>query len=271
MSDMATLYHGTGQIYEGTPTHGRDVLGTGLLSLTTQPEIAEFFAGGGRDGRVYSLQIPKNAVLDLRAESEKAGQTGDWQSLAAQIKKAQEDGQFKAVAITDITFGGDVPEFRLLHAAPPDSWQVRPSEDSQENYGEFDDIVRRFNAGEPISKAEQMRVKKMLKEDAQNNIPLLRVLEQEGYPAAEAVRNRVLSDAQLYRSIGEAGKATNPTGKYAHTLDQLVKRQEVKKAQAAQRRPRPNPNRGLRNMTAPGSKGQSSLAVSKDGNLRWAW
>ena len=130
--ESITLYHGTGRYYEGTPTRGHDVLGTGALSMTASPDIAEFFAGGGRDGRVYSLAVPRSGILDLRRPSAELRESGEWDRLASLIRTATEDG-YAAVAISDITFGSDSSEFRLLRV-PAEGWTVRRSAESLENY-----------------------------------------------------------------------------------------------------------------------------------------
>ncbi len=132
MDSGLALYHGTGRYYEGPPARGHDVLGTGTLSMTASPDIAELFAGGGRDGRVYSLAVPGAGILDLRRQSAALGGSGEWDRLASLIRTAREDG-YAAVAISDITFGSDSPEFRLLRV-PAEGWTVRRSAESLENY-----------------------------------------------------------------------------------------------------------------------------------------
>ena len=120
MDSGLALYHGTGRYYEGPPARGHDVLGTGTLSMTASPDIAELFAGGGRDGRVYSLAVPGAGILDLRRQSAALGESGQWDRLASLIRTAREDG-YAAVAISDITFGSDSPEFQLLRV-PAEGW-----------------------------------------------------------------------------------------------------------------------------------------------------
>ena len=111
MKTRGTLYHGTPQFYFGPPTRGsKDVLGTKFLSMTTNPHTAEFFAGSNRDSRVFSMEVPREAVLDLRRESEDLSKRGQ-QRLAALMQKAAKSGQYEAVAINDITGGTDEMEF----------------------------------------------------------------------------------------------------------------------------------------------------------------
>ena len=73
MDSGLALYHGTGRYYEGPPARGHDVLGTGTLSMTASPDIAELFAGGGRDGRVYSLAVPGAGISRSAPAERRAG------------------------------------------------------------------------------------------------------------------------------------------------------------------------------------------------------
>ena len=201
-----TLHHGTGKIFDGPPTQGgKDVLRTGLLSMTANRDIADEFAGGGRDGRIYSLQVPREAVLDLRNRSAK--------QLPKLLEEAKRDGRYSVAAIDDITFGSDEPEFRLLRPPAPSAWRVERSDESVENYAAYDDVVRRLKSGEPVSQKERDEARELLKEDLEVNKEILEIMEEEqgGDPAAAALRSRLGEDASVYRALSEAPAPTPAT------------------------------------------------------------
>lgn len=174
-----TLYHGTPRFYYGPPDKGyKDLLGTGFLSMTGDPSLAELFAGGMRDARIYSVDIPVDAILDLRIQSEALGKADRWDELATMIQDAAASGRYQAVAIFDITMGTDMPEFRLVQKLPPGDWRVEPSEAHNSKYRETDDIITRFNAGEVVSKEESDKVQRILQADGRHDAQGIRVLRE---------------------------------------------------------------------------------------------
>ena len=184
--------------------------------MTADPEMADFFAGGSRDSRIYSTHIPREEILDLRKESEELGEQKDWSRLTNLIKEAGESGKYKAVAIHDISTGGDNPEFRLVRAVPPEKWNVKPTEESAEDYGNVGDSIARFNAGEKISKGDRNRAANQaidnMIEDAEM-VDLMRELsEEEGredeFPETEALAARVYRDQAQIRAL----QANRPPG-----------------------------------------------------------
>ena len=158
-----TLYHGTGSFYQGSPTIGRkDVLRTGYPSMTGDLETARTFAGGSRDSRVYSIDIPRSEILDMTEESAKLGDSGDWEELRRRIIEAANSGPYKAVAIHDITSGSDEPEYRLIGHVDSNEWKVEPIYDEQ--LDELNDIIHRFNSGEKISRGDRNRTRRLNRE-----------------------------------------------------------------------------------------------------------
>ena len=166
-SDTVVLYHGTPKYYEGPPTRGdKDVLKTGYPSMSGNPEAADFFGGGGRDSRIYSVEIPKDRILDFTKGSQRWSKAGAWGPVRKKIEDAGKKGEYDAIAIHDVTFGSDEPEYRLLRAPNPDDWHVGPTTEHVENFAETDDIVRRFRAGEPITTRERAKARGNLRRDA---------------------------------------------------------------------------------------------------------
>ena len=205
------LYHGTSRVFDGPPSRGdKDVLSTGYLSMTPYPDVAEFFAGGNRHARIYTLQVPRTAILDLRKESAELGEREEWDRLSALINEAGSSGKYQAVALTDITFGTDDTEFRLIRPVAPEQWQVERSQESVEEYAEFDDIVRRVTAGETVSRAERERAMRRLKSDAKADFEVAEVMEDEDDPAAALLKDRVAQDKELYQVL--KAEPTAPAG-----------------------------------------------------------
>ncbi len=201
-SGSVTLYHGTSQFYDGPPTKGgKDVLRTGHLSMTGNPEVAELFAGSGRDARIYSLQVPKEAFLDLRQESARFGKRGQWDQLAALVQDASKSGRYQAAALTDITMGTDEPEFRLIRPVPKEAWRVERAPESVQEYAVYDDILRRFRTGEQVSQSELDEARAILRQDAALDAEVAEVMEEVGNPAAKALKARVARDRELYQAL----------------------------------------------------------------------
>ena len=73
------------------------------------PEAAEFFAGGGRDSRIYSVEIPKDRVLDFTKDSQRWSKVGAWGPVKKKIEDTGKKGKYDAIAIHDVTFGSDEP------------------------------------------------------------------------------------------------------------------------------------------------------------------
>ena len=152
-----TLYHGTARFYAGPPTLGyKCVLKTGYPSMTNDPMTAEFFTNACRDGRVYSLEVPLDRVLNLTEQARKLSRRKRWKAIGDLVRSAADTGQYWAVAITDIMFGGDDPEFRLVGTPPEDAWSVRPAQQQLEYYQAYNDVIRRFTSGQPLGHLERM-------------------------------------------------------------------------------------------------------------------
>ena len=199
-----TLYHGTGLYYEGVPSRGyKDVLRTGHVSMSSDSDMAEMFAGGSRDSRIYSVDIPTSEILDLRVESKKLGEEGKWDELATLVKEAGESGKYKAVAIQDITTGGDATEFRLVGQVPEEQWQVRPTGEKQDYWGKTDDTIQRFNAGEKVGIRERGKALSQLKEEFNMNADVYDIIRSEGkekpdvYPPEHVAAFKVKMDRDL--------------------------------------------------------------------------
>ncbi|MYC32410.1 MAG: hypothetical protein F4X64_04460 [Chloroflexi bacterium] len=148
------LYHGTPMFYSGPPTgggQGKDVLASGYLSMSGDPEAAAFFAGEGRDSRVYSTEIPDSEIKDLTRH--KVRNEKDVKRLRGEVQKAAREG-YKAAKIDDITFGGPDGEYRLLdRTIPEDRWEVRST-----STGDVEDSERRLVAGQKITPRERKRL-----------------------------------------------------------------------------------------------------------------
>ena len=158
-----TLYHGTGNIFDGPPTSGgKDITGAGFPSATHDIGLAEFFAGGSRNGRIFSVRVPVSAILNLSEAPTKTAK--DMRELVRQVREADADGKYQAVAIPGITTG-DAYEFRILSLLPPSKWKVRPSEESKENYRPVENVISRTNAGEDVGNEEYLVAEQMLEED----------------------------------------------------------------------------------------------------------
>ena len=166
-SNNMVLYHGTPSFYEGPPTRGgKDVLKTGYPSMSGNPEAAESFAGGSRDSRIYSVEIPKERILDFTKDSQRWSKAGALGPIKKKIQDAGKKGKYDAIAIHDVTFGSDEPEYRLLRAPDPGDWHVGPTTEHVENFAETDDTIRRFRAGEPITTRERAKARGTLRRDA---------------------------------------------------------------------------------------------------------
>lgn len=151
------LYHGTGQFYTGPPTLGyKCLLKTGYPSMTNDPMVAEFFTDGSRDGRIYRLEVPLDKILNVTEQARKLSRRKQWSKIGDLVLDGAETGRYWAVAITDITFGNDEPEFRLVGTPPDDAWTVRPSQQQLEYYREHNDVIRRFKSGQPLGHIERM-------------------------------------------------------------------------------------------------------------------
>ena len=177
------VFHGTSRLYEGVPSahvrkgSSKDILHTSTLSTSPDPEVAEFFAGGQRDSRVYETAIPREAMLDLRKVSKALVDADKMDELSALIKEAEASGRYKAVAIIDITMGGDAPEVRLLQPMLPESWTVEPSEESTEIYGPIEDTLQRVRANTLVNPTA---VKHAVKKLRGNEKMLLDMIQLKG-------------------------------------------------------------------------------------------
>ena len=158
-----TLYHGTSGVFDGPPTSGnKDITGAGFPSATHDIGLAEFFAGGSRNGRVFAVRMPISAILDLTKAPTKTAK--NMRELARQTQEADADGRYQAVAIPGITTGDDF-EFRILSRVTPSRWKVRRSKESKENYGPVENVISRINAGEDVGNEEYLVAEQMLEED----------------------------------------------------------------------------------------------------------
>ena len=189
------LYHGTSHYYEGPPTlGGKDVLKTGYPSMASDPYMAEYFAGGARDSRIYAIEVPTERILDLSDESDKWVRRKNLAPLRKQIDAAAASGKYDAVMLHDMTFGDeDGVEFRLLRKPEDSEWQVAPTSEHVENYREFDDVTGRLERGQYITRAERERMAEFLEEEieygnaSEDMIDVLKDLHAEGRMGAEAI------------------------------------------------------------------------------------
>ena len=201
-----TLYHGTGRFYEGVPTVGdRDVLQSGALSMSHDPQVAQFFAGGGRDARMYSVSVPQGRVLDLRQKGAEWQKKGQLRLLTKAIQAAAKSGDYDAVAIPDLTFGEDY-EFRLVGDLSPDQWSEGPSVEHVDNYATRDATMKRFLSGERTTKRERDAARRMLREDIESDTEMLAVMEEmepeRGKdPSERAMGDRLARDQDLMQAL----------------------------------------------------------------------
>ena len=202
--DQVVMYHGTPRYFEGPPTVGhKDVLRTGTLSLTSNPYVAEFFAGGARDSKIWSLEMPRDRILDLTNKSDKR--------LPKEIEKAKRSGEYDAVAIRDITFGDeDQVEFRLLNPPSPEDWHVGPTVEHVDTYTDFNKSVESFKKGWELSESERLEAIEFLKDEiehgnaSQEMINILEELKDEGRGTQEVVdlaRERARQNDVLLRAL----------------------------------------------------------------------
>ena len=204
-SPTVTLYHGTGNLFEGPPTKGgKDVLRTGYPSFTGDPDVAEFFAGGSRDARIYSVEVPRERILDLTDDRD--ARRRNWRGLSKKVEEAAAGGMYDAVAIPDITFGDDEPEYRLF-TSDPDAFSVHPSSEYYETYGDVDDVLARARAGQGVDETRQAEVRRILLEDVAQDAEMIRTMDSlrderpELVPAIPLRAKRILEDRETLRAL----------------------------------------------------------------------
>jgi len=198
------MYHGTPRFYSGVPkvptaAQSKDVLQTGTLSLSSNLEAPLLFAGEGPDARLYSVEIPRLEVKDLTHVNTRA--------LAREIEKARNEG-WTAVAIPDITTGGDQPEFRLLRDVDESAWKVGPTVGRvDEADADISDIIRRFQQGEALSATDRRRAAQhaleMVRHDRMN-IDIADNIAEEGFMSAAdrvALGEREAANLELLQGL----------------------------------------------------------------------
>lgn len=190
------------------------------------------FAGGGRDARVFSTTIPTSQILDLRAESENLTSPRAINRINQRIQQAQAEG-YRAVALSDITFGSDSPEFRLLN--PEVEWEVRPSSSyfnpqelpDDEFYPgyrggigvsgvEADALLARYTSGDAsVTPAERARLLTTLEQEHEVDTDYLGAADLFELTAQEqaALRQRVEARAEVIRRL-RAGEPGAPVAGY---------------------------------------------------------